>query len=107
MMTSSQDTAWKMNDWASVKDCLSKFNSETVSHKIVQSYLGVVDGKGNEVVEALLNQGTQLALKSFQCLPDVPSPAHLPLLQSFHKIVELRWNFDEISDFSLYLDVFR
>lgn len=84
-----QESAWKVSDWTNVKDCLSKFGADTVSQKIVQSYLWIHENRGGEV-ESVLNQGTQLALKSFQCLPEIPSSAHIPLLQSFHKIVELR-----------------
>jgi hypothetical protein len=58
-------------------------------YRVYQSYVAVQDGKPGDV-DALTVQASHLGLLHWHSLPPLPSPAHTPLLQAFHQLVELR-----------------
>eukprot|EP01114_Cavostelium_apophysatum_P014185 TRINITY_DN3613_c0_g1_i5.p1 TRINITY_DN3613_c0_g1~~TRINITY_DN3613_c0_g1_i5.p1 ORF type:complete len:3612 (+),score=1106.25 TRINITY_DN3613_c0_g1_i5:200-11035(+) len=92
------DCAWKIPDWSSMKDALMRVSSDqTPQIKLLQSYTAIHDGKSQDV-ENLCNQAIQLALRQHQGLPDIPSIAHNPVLQSFQQIVELKESTQIIKD---------
>jgi transformation/transcription domain-associated protein len=85
------ESSIKQSDWATLKDTLPKSTlpSDSPMLKIYQCYLSVHDGKPQDL-EGLCNNATQMALKHLQLYPDIPMQCHIPMLQLFQQIVELK-----------------
>ena len=85
------ESSFKLSDWVTLKDTLPKSALPTDSPllKLYQCYLSVHDGKPQEL-ESLINNTTQMALKQLQLYPDIPMQCHIPMLQLFQQIVELK-----------------
>ncbi|KAL6045043.1 putative transformation/transcription domain-associated protein [Balamuthia mandrillaris] len=91
------ESAWKVEDWNAMKECLVKYCSpnnmmlpDSPQLKLYQSYMAVHEAKPQDV-EGLCAIAIQLCLRQWQGLPAMtPLLAHVPLLQSFQQIVELR-----------------
>lgn len=84
------DSAWKVSDWNGMREAFSKFHgTETAQVKLWQGYLAIHEGRIQDV-EGIYTQAIQLALKQFQLFPEIPSCSHIPSLQSFQQIVELK-----------------
>ncbi len=85
------ECAWKVSDWNSVKEALTKtsYPPDSPILKVYQCYAAVHEGKPQDI-ESISHQSIQLSLKFHQTLPDVPSVAHIPTLQLFQQIAELK-----------------
>ena len=91
------ETAWKTEDWETVKSLgsspalISMTEEGNPALKISEIFLAINDGKLSEV-ENLHAQTAQLCLYKWQLLPSLAqgSPSHSSLLQTFHRLVELR-----------------
>ena len=91
------ECGWKSGNWDKVRNLCKKpevaASLELGDHraKMNEVFLAIVDGKLNEV-ENIHAQTAQLCLKKWQLLPSVSSGgnSHRQLLESFHRLVELR-----------------
>lgn len=85
------ECAWKISDWSSMKEALSKTNvpPDNPYLRLYQCYTAIHDGKAQDV-ETISNQVIQSAVKYWQSLPDLPSYAHIPSLELFQQIIELK-----------------
>eukprot|EP00588_Corethron_pennatum_P036377 CAMPEP_0194347888 /NCGR_PEP_ID=MMETSP0171-20130528/106235_1 /TAXON_ID=218684 /ORGANISM="Corethron pennatum, Strain L29A3" /LENGTH=1477 /DNA_ID=CAMNT_0039115183 /DNA_START=5071 /DNA_END=9504 /DNA_ORIENTATION=- len=92
------ECAWRSKDWDTVRSLFSSpsFVAELESgdprQKMTEIFLAIAgDGKFNDV-EKLCAQAVQLCLHKWQLLPILSSKcmAHVSLLQSFQRLVELR-----------------
>ncbi len=91
------DCAWKSRDWEKVRS-ICRIPSITAALeigsyeiKMNEIFLSIADGKLNDV-ENLHAQTAQLCLYKWQLLPSIciGTNTHVYLLQSFHRLVELR-----------------
>ena len=84
------DNAWKVSDWAALKEAATNnkqiFNDSPFK-KIVQGYL-LIHEKSPEIEAHCVNL-IQSLLAHWNSLPMATSCTHIPLLQSFQKVVEL------------------
>ena len=91
------ECGWKSGNWDKVRKLCTKpevaASLELGDHraKMNEVFLAIVDGKLNEV-ENIHAQTAQLCLQKWQLLPNVSSGgnSHRQLLESFHRLVELR-----------------
>ncbi len=85
------DSAWKISEWGALREALLRYSqgNESPQLRIYQSYMAVQEGRSQDV-ETLCNQAIHLFLLQWQALPTLPSPAHIPLLQGFQQVVELK-----------------
>lgn len=103
--TSSPDLvaecAWHLSDWNSMKEALNHSNiSEYLDGKFYQGYLIIHEGKPQDA-ESIYNQLIQISLRYFQSLPDIPSSVHIPVLQNFQKIIELKESFQIVKEINM------
>ena len=91
------ECGWKSGNWDKVRNLCTKpevaASLELGDHKAKMNevFLAIVDGKLNEV-ENIHAQTAQLCLQKWQLLPSISSggKSHQQLLESFHRLVELR-----------------
>ena len=89
--------AWKARQWKTVQELLSNpsivagLEAGNPQHKMNEIYLAIATNKFGDV-EKLHLQAVQLCLHKWQLLPGISTGcnAHTSLLQSFHRLVELR-----------------
>ena len=87
-------SAWRMNDWNTVRDLLPASAAtseveETAEINIVRVYNALDSGRVNDA-EQYCKQAVKLLLDRWWKLPETGASAHVPVLHSFHAIVELQ-----------------
>eukprot|EP00961_Rhodomonas_salina_P220764 2984640-Rhodomonas_salina.2 len=80
---------WKNSDWASLRDLLQDpMPSDPSQTKIYDIYNALQEGRLQDA-EKHCQEAFQYALKSWCLLPEVTVQAYVPLMQTFHQLVEL------------------
>jgi len=91
------ESAWKSRDWTALRNLsmspsiIADLENGNPLIKITEIFLAIADGKLNDV-EHLHAQTAQLCLHQWQLLPSITNAcgAQKSLLQTFHRLVELR-----------------
>lgn len=84
------EASWKLGDWSQLKDAFTKhgLTSDSPKIKLLQSYLAMHENKISDV-DAMCKQAMNVLVAQWISLPRTPSPAFVPMLHSFHQIIEL------------------
>ena len=85
---------WRQNDWAGLKDLLPQSPAtseveETPEVYIIRVYSALNSGRVTEA-EQYWKQAVKLLLDRWWKLPETGAAAHIPVLHSFHVMVELQ-----------------
>ena len=88
------NSLWRMNDWVGLKDLLPQSPAtseveETPEICIIRVYSALNSGRVNEA-EQYWKQAVKLLLDRWWKLPETGAAAHIPVLHSFHVMVELQ-----------------
>eukprot|EP00958_Prasinococcus_capsulatus_P028071 scaffold6247_cov416-Prasinococcus_capsulatus_cf.AAC.17 len=85
------DSLWRISEWTTLKETiLPKAQvEETPRLKMVQAYVALTDGNITEGSQHI-SRGVARAIEQWWALPEVGVCPRVPLLQSFHQLVELQ-----------------
>ena len=86
------ESTWRLGDWPKLKDYSMKYSTEVTNiGKLYQIYSAIADRKYIEKgeVEKMVDIAGQNSLREWRSLPAFVTSAHIPLLQRFHRLVEL------------------
>ena len=82
---------WKKQEWANLSNLLPQSEpmpSDPSQTKIYEIYMALQEGRLPDA-DKLCGEAFNYALKSWCLLPDVTVQAYVPLMQTFHQLVEL------------------
>eukprot|EP01125_Pyxidicula_operculata_P020045 TRINITY_DN7318_c0_g3_i1.p1 TRINITY_DN7318_c0_g3~~TRINITY_DN7318_c0_g3_i1.p1 ORF type:complete len:2261 (-),score=569.45 TRINITY_DN7318_c0_g3_i1:97-6879(-) len=82
--------SWQIGEWETMREAFQLMNipPEYPQMKILQSYLSLHDNKIGEA-DHLCKQAMNILVQNWIGLPSIPSICHVPMLQSFQKIIEV------------------